>query len=483
MNYKWKALSVTTLGALLASMQGSSLLLALPQILIQLKTNFITLIWIILIYLLAITVFIPIVGRLADLLGKKTLYNLGFAIFTLGSLLCGISQSSFHGYDLLFSRLVQGIGAALLFTNSTAIVTDAFSGSKDMGLGFGINQIAVAAGFVIGPILGGLLAPISWRLIFLVNIPLGIIGTVWGIIALKDIIQENKKESFDYIGSIFLTLSLTSLLLALSLISLPNTNIFIVIILFIVFLILGIIFLLCEKKIKFPVFNFSLFKNRIFLNANITGFLNSIARGASLFILIFFLQGPYHRTPFEAGLMIIPFGISFLILAPISGFLSDKYNYKLLTSSGLLISAIGLFGFIFVTGSTSYFEIAILMSLLGIGSGIFSSPNTNAIMRNVDSSKRGEGSGVRGILSNLGQMLSVAIIFPIILGSISEKAMSEIFIYGGKSVKIIPGDLVKFINSIHMAFLILLIFTLIAMVMSITGPSRITLSGNPGINN
>lgn len=473
MSYKWKALSVTTLGALLASIQGSSLLLALPQILVELKTNFIILIWIILIYLLATTMFIPIIGKLADIIGKKFLYNLGFIIFTIGSLLSGLSQSSFHGFDLLFYRLIQGIGGALLFTNSTAIVTDAFSNTKNIGLGLGINQIATASGFIIGPILGGLLVPISWRLIFFINIPIGIIGSIWGIITLKDIVIEKKKEKFDYIGSIFLTLSIIFFLLSLSFISLPKSSSYLIILFSILFIIFFSTFLIYERNVEYPIFDFSLFKNKIFAYSNATGFLNSITRGAGLFILIFFLQGPYGKSPFETGLMIIPFGLSFLILSPISGYLSDKYSYRVLSTLGLFISAIGLLGLSTITKNTNYLDIAIYMSLLGAGSGLFSSPNTNSIMQNVKKEKRGEGSAIRVILTNLGQMLSIAIIFPIVLGGVSEKVVSQIFIYGEKNKMISQNIVNKFTQSIHLAFIILLVFGIITISISLFTSSRL----------
>jgi EmrB/QacA subfamily drug resistance transporter len=473
MSYKWKALSVTTLGALLASIQGSSLLLALPQILVDLKTNFIILIWIILIYLLATTMFIPIIGKLADIIGKKFLYNLGFIIFTIGSLLSGLSQSSFHGFDLLFYRLIQGIGGALLFTNSTAIVTDAFSNTKNIGLGLGINQIATASGFIIGPILGGLLVPISWRLIFFINIPIGIIGSIWGIITLKDIVIEKKKEKFDYIGSIFLTLSIIFFLLSLSFISLPKSSSYLIILFSILFIIFFSTFLIYERNVEYPIFDFSLFKNKIFAYSNATGFLNSITRGAGLFILIFFLQGPYGKSPFETGLMIIPFGLSFLILSPISGYLSDKYSYRVLSTLGLFISAIGLLGLSTITKNTNYLDIAIYMSLLGAGSGLFSSPNTNSIMQNVKKEKRGEGSAIRVILANLGQMLSIAIIFPIVLGGVSEKVVSQIFIYGEKNKMISQNIVNKFTQSIHLAFIILLVFGIITISISLFTSSRL----------
>ena len=183
--YEWVALSVTTLGALLAALQGSALLIALPDIMGQLHASFLTIMWILLGYLLITTATVPVVGRLADMFGRKNLYNAGFLIFTIGSLLAGLAQTQFHGIDVLVFRMIQGLGGALLLANSTAIVTDAFR-RGNVGLGLGVNQIAAAAGFVLGPVLGGLLTALSWRYVFLINVPLGIFGTLWGIKRLRE---------------------------------------------------------------------------------------------------------------------------------------------------------------------------------------------------------------------------------------------------------------------------------------------------------
>src|SRR3954447_1710677 len=183
--YEWVALSVTTLGALLASLQGSALLIALPDIMAHLQAGFLTIMWVLLGYLLITTALVPVVGRLADIFGRKTLYNAGFAVFTLGSLLAGLAQPQFHGWDLVGARVIQGVGGALLITNSTAIVTDASRGGR-VGLGLGVNQIAGAAGFLLGPVVGGLLTAIAWQWVFLFNVPLGIFGTVWGIYRLRE---------------------------------------------------------------------------------------------------------------------------------------------------------------------------------------------------------------------------------------------------------------------------------------------------------
>src|SRR5512137_2267970 len=183
--YEWTALSVTTVGALLASIQGSALLIALPDIMTQLHAGFMTIMWVILGFMLITTALVPVVGRLADMFGRKNLYNAGFAIFTLGSLLAGLSSPQYHGWDLVLSRVIQGVGGALLFTNSAAIVTDAFRKGR-IGFGLGINQIAFAAGFLVGPVVGGLLTAVNWRWIFLVNVPLGILATIWGTIRLRE---------------------------------------------------------------------------------------------------------------------------------------------------------------------------------------------------------------------------------------------------------------------------------------------------------
>src|SRR5579864_9387688 len=218
--YQWTALSVTTVGALLASIQGSALLIALPNILTELQATFLTIMWVLIGYLLITTVLTPVIGRLADIWGRKRLYNSGFLMFALGSLVAGLAQPQFHGSDLILGRVIQGIGGALLMTNSTAIVTDAFRKGQ-VGLGLGINQIAGAAGFLIGPIVGGLLTEWSWRWVFLFNVPLCIFGALWGIWRLREPVKPNNRQHIDWIGSISLSIGLGGLLLGLSMLAFP----------------------------------------------------------------------------------------------------------------------------------------------------------------------------------------------------------------------------------------------------------------------
>ena len=218
--YEWVALSVTTVGALLAAVQGSSLIIALPDVLTGLDSSFLTVMWVLLGYLLITTALVPVVGRLADMVGRKRLYVAGFAVFTLGSLLSGIAQPQFHGWDLVIYRIVQGVGGALLITNSTAIVADAFRHGQ-VGLGLGVNQVAGAAGFLLGPVVGGVLTAVSWRWVFLLNVPIGVFGTLWGLWRLREPVRLPAHQRFDWFGSLTFVAGLGSLLLALSLIAFP----------------------------------------------------------------------------------------------------------------------------------------------------------------------------------------------------------------------------------------------------------------------
>jgi EmrB/QacA subfamily drug resistance transporter len=468
--YEWVALSVTTVGALLAALQGSSLVIALPDVLTGLDSTFLTIMWVLLGYLLITTALVPVVGRLADMVGRKRLYVSGFAIFTLGSLLAGMSQPQFHGWDLVVYRVVQGVGGALLITNSTAIVADAFRHGR-VGLGLGVNQVAGAAGFLLGPVVGGLLTAISWRWVFLINVPLGIFGTVWGIARLREPVRLPSHQSFDWLGSLTFVVGLGSLLLALSLFAFPMLPMSVVYTLFVVALVGLTSFLIVELRSPQPMLDLRLFQDRLFGFAALAGGLNGMARGAVLFVLIFFLQGPYGEDPLMAGLMMTPFGAAFLLVGPLSGYLSDHYGSRLLATSGLLVSAVGLFGLSTVTAGTPYWLIAAYMAIMGGGSGLFSSPNVNALMSTVPPRQRGIASGINTMVANTGQMLSIAIAFPLVLSRIPEDVMFKVFLYGG-GMGDVPDALHAFEQGLHQAFLVSFGITLIAALASALRPAH-----------
>ncbi|MCL4535426.1 MAG: MFS transporter [Bacteroidetes bacterium] len=468
--YEWVALSVTTLGALLASMQGTALLIALPDILVKLRANFLTIMWLLLGYQLITTVLVPIIGRLADIFGRKTLYNAGFAIFTMGSLLAGLGQPQFHGVDVLIYRVIQGVGGALLFTNSTAIVTDAFRRGR-VGLGLGVNQIAVAAGFVIGPVIGGILASISWQWVFLFNVPLGIFGTFWGIWRLREPVVLPGQQRFDWLGSLVFSLGVGMLLLGLSLVAFPMWGPDVIQALF-VFGALGLIaFIIVEVRASQPMMDLRLFTGRLFALANLACLLNGISRGAVLFLLIFFLQGPYGQNPLMAGIMMAPFGIAFMAVGPLSGFLSDRHGARGLGTAGLLISAVALAGLGFITNITPYWELAVLMAVIGAGAGLFNSPNINVIMTSVRPGQRGMAAGIRIMLNNTGQMLSTAVAFPLVLATISQDVMMKVFLYGG-GMGNDPTALAAFLTGLHEAFFLSAGLSLLAAIASAFQPSH-----------
>jgi EmrB/QacA subfamily drug resistance transporter len=468
--YEWVALSVTTVGALLASIQGSALLIALPEIMTNLQTGFLTIMWVILSFMLITTAVVPVVGRLADMFGRKNLYNSGFAIFTLGSLLAGLSQPQYHGWDLVLSRVIQGLGGALLFTNSAAIVADAFRKGR-IGFGLGVNQIAFAAGFLLGPVVGGLLTAINWRWIFLINVPLGVLATIWGMIRLREPVSLPANQRFDWMGSLSFTIGLGSLLLAVSLLAFPMVGITSVYIL-LACAILGLFaFFIIEKRVSQPMLDLRLFKDKLFAYASAANSLNGLARGAVLFILIFFLQGPYGLDPLWAGIMMAPFGAAFMLVGPVSGYLSDKYGSRGLATAGLLVSAVGLLGLAAVVSTTPYWLLAMCMILMGGGSGLFASPNINAIMSSVRPEQRGIAAGTNAMLMNTGQMLSIVVAFPLVLSRIPEDVMFHIFLYGG-GMSSSPQALAAFEMGMHQAFVVSFAITMIAAVVSYRRPSN-----------
>ena len=467
--YEWIALSVTTIGALMAAIDASAVIIALPTIMADLQADFITVMWVLLSYMLILAALVPVVGRLADMLGRKNLYNLGFVIFTFGSLLCGFSQPQYHGWDLVGYRMVQGVGGALLITNSAVIVTDAFRRGR-VGFGLGVNGIAFSAGFLLGPVVGGVLTAISWRLVFLINVPIGIIGTIWGILQLREPVTLPKGQRFDWKGSMTFTLGLAALLLGVSLYAFPMTAVGVVYILFVVAAVSLALFVVAERRAPEPMLNLRLFENRSFAFASAANGLNGLARGAVLFVLTFFLQGPYGYDPLTAGIMLAPFGAAFLVVGPISGHLSDRYGARYLATAGLLVSAVGLLGLCTVVSTTPYWILAVYMALMGGGSGLFASPNMNAIMSAVKPSERGIASGIRSMLMNTGQMLAIAIAFPLVLSQIPEVALFHVFLYGG-GLGGTPQVLAAFELGMHEAFLVSAVFTVFAAIISFSRPS------------
>jgi len=465
-NYKWTALSCTTIGALLSVMSGSTLIVALPEIMKELKADMGTVTWILMGYMLVLTILVPSIGRIADMFGRKKLYVSGFALFTAASLLCAWSNT---GMQLLVYRLIQGVGGALMVANSTAIVADAFP-KNELGKALGINSMFISIGSVIGPILGGLLVSIGWRNIFYLNLPIGIIGTLWAAFKLKETYSCDEKQKFDCLGTLTFTVSMLSLLIALTIGSFAGWANVKVAVLFAVAAVTMAAFVNIEVKVEQPMLDMRLIKTKVLAFAYASNFFNGIARGAVTFLMIFYLQGIKGVDPITAGIFLTPFAVSMFIVSPISGYLSDKYGSRGLSSAGLLISAAGLLGMMNINAKTPIFELMVWMFIMGIGSGLFFSPNTNSIMGAVPENKRGIAAGVRTMLANAGNVLSIALSMAIIGSSVSPEAMQGLFL--GTQVGAQGIAVGSFIGGLRLAFTISFGFSILAAALSyMRGPA------------
>lgn len=473
--YKWIALSCTTLGALFSVLSGSTLIIVLPDIMKELHAGMDVIMWTVMIYMLVLTILVPAIGRIADIIGRKKLYVSGFIVFTVGSLLCGFAMS---GWQLILFRFVQSIGGALLVANSTPIVTDAFP-KNELGKALGINGMIISVASVIGPILGGAMVSIGWRSIFFINIPIGIIGTVWAGFQLKELDVLPEKQTFDWKGTSTFTIGMTSLLMALTLGSFTGWFKIPVLVMFVLAAIFMIAFIVTENRVQQPMLDLTLFKNRILAFAYTSNLLNGIARGAITFLLVFYFQGIKSFDPVLAGVMLAPFALSMMIMAPASGWLSDRIGSRMLSSLGLLISAVGLLGMVRISARTSILELSVWMFISGLGSGMFFSPNTSAIMGAVPVERRGIAAGVRTMMNNAGSVISIALAMAIISSSITPEALQGLFAgtqVGSKGIAI--G---QFIGGLRTAFLISFIISLIAALISYLRGAEPNWNQNAGI--
>jgi EmrB/QacA subfamily drug resistance transporter len=404
LEYRWVVLTVTTVGIFMATLDSSILVVGLPQVILALHTNLVVGVWFITIYRLMITVLLVAIGRIADIHGRVRLYNWGFAIFAAGSLLSGLS---FTDAELLAFRLLQGIGAALLFVNSVAIVTDAFAGNE-LGKGIGINQVAINAGTITGYTLSGILIQLfTWRSIFLVNVPIGIFGTYWSRKRLKELSRPAHGERFDLAGAVTFSSSITLLLLGLTIGSITDP---LSLGMISASLLLIALFVLFERRAKFPVLDLSLFKIRLFTAGNIANLLSGLAFAGLAFIMTLYFQLIRGYDPLHAGIFLIPLDATLILIGPISGTLSDRWGARGLSTLGLVIASVGFFYLSSFTTTTAYPLVAIGLVLVGFGIGLFRSPNASSVMGSVPSAERGIASGVRSTMINTSIVASIPLV-------------------------------------------------------------------------
>jgi MFS family permease len=434
-NYKWMVLSNTTLAVLLATLDASITLIAMPDIFRGIKLdplvpgNSFYLLWMVLGYLVVSSVLIVSLGRLGDMYGRVRLYNLGFVIYTVASLLLTIDWMTGRAgatYLIVF-RIVQGIGGAFLLANSAAILTDAFPANQ-RGMALGINNIVGVSGLFIGLILGGLLAPISWRMVFLISVPVGLFGTVWAYMKLQEL-STPRRSRVDWPGNVTFALGLILIMISITYGIRPYGHHATgwtsprVLILLGAGLASLIAFALVERRAKDPMFNLSLLRIRAFSFGTLSTFLSAIARGGLMFMLIIWLQGiwlPLHgydftETPLWAGIYMLPLTIGMLISGPTSGYLSDRFGARPFATGGMLATALGFVMMALLPINFSYLVFAAVLFWMGISMGLFASPNRAAVMNSLPRGDRGAGGGMNQTFQNSAQVLSVGVFFSLMI--------------------------------------------------------------------
>ena len=447
-NYKWIALSNTTLGVLMATINSSIILIAMPAIFTGIginplapgETNY--LLWLLLGYMVVTATLLVTFGRISDIFGRVKLYNLGFAVFTLGSILLFLTpgQGNTAALEMIIFRLIQCVGAGFLFANSTAILIDAFP-AHQRGMAMGINQVAAIVGSLAGLILGGILATINWRMVFLISVPIGIFGTIWAFLKLRETATIRGGQRIDWPGNVTFALGLTILLLGITYGIEPYGdspmgwgNPFVIAAILAGILLLAV-FVIIELRSDHPMFRLELFRIRMFSFGNLSVFLSALAQGGLQFMIVIWLQGiwlPLHgysfeETPLWAGIYMIPLMVGFIVMGPISGLLSDRFGSRFFATLGMMLTAIGFLGLTVLPANFSYPVFAPLLLLLGLGLGMFAAPNTTAIMNSVPPEHRGVASGMRATFQNAASLLSIGVFFSIVTAGLAAALPSSLF--------------------------------------------------------
>ncbi len=438
--YRWIALSNTTLGVLMATLDSSITLIALPDIFrgIHLDPlapgNSFYLLWMILGFLVTTSVLVVSLGRLGDMFGRVRMYNLGFVIYTVGSLLLTIDwmQGRAGATWLILMRIVQGVGSAFLVANASAILTDAFPRSQ-RGMALGINQVAGIGGSFIGLVLGGILAPINWRLIFLISVPIGIFGTIWAYAKLEDR-GIRRPSKVDWLGNFTFAIGLILIMVGVTYGIEPykaastgwrSPGVILALSMGVISL---IAFLIVESKVENPMFRIPLFRIRAFAFGTISTFLVSVSRGGLMFMLIIWLQGiwlPLHgfafsATPLWAGIYMLPLTLGFLIGGPTSGYLSDRFGQRIFATVGPIGTAVAFVLFLHMQVLFAYSTFFIVLLLSGLSQGVFASPNRAAVMNSLPPSARGVGGAMNSTFQNSAQVFSIGIFFSLMIAGLSR---------------------------------------------------------------
>ncbi|HET6900528.1 MAG TPA: MFS transporter [Vicinamibacteria bacterium] len=582
-HYKWWALSCTSLGMLLATINSGTLIIALPDLERALHTSILSLVWVILAYMISSTVLVLFAGRLSDLFGRKTAYVLGFVLFALASLGAGFAGG---GTELIVWRVLQGIGGAFLFANSAALVTDAFP-KEQLGLAMGTNTMVAAVGLVIGPVLGGALVAISWHWVFWFNVPFALLGSLWAALILRELAKPDRVRGYDVPGVVVFVLGLTGLVFGLSrgglngwtdpwtiggivvgIVLLPvfvlierhhrapmldltifenrlfaaatgaafinGLSRFALLFVFVFYfqgvkgqdpitagielapmaigmliaspiagvvtfvvgltgltyglsraglsgwgdpltvagIVLGVVllplFIVVERRVREPMLDLSIFENRLFAAATGAAFINGLSRFALLFLFVFYFQGVKGHDPIRAGIELAPMAIGMLIASPLAGWWADKRGSRALAAWGMFVGAAALAGMTTLGVETPYVWSALWLFVVGVGSGMFNSPNTAAMMGTVPVHRRGIAAGARTMLQNTGAVISIAFVLAVVTSSVDKDTLFKIF--SGVTTGLDDATLEPFISNMHEALWILAATSVVGGFVSLLRP-------------
>ncbi len=531
-SYKWVVLSNTTIAMLMAAIDTSIVIISLPYILrsvlrhtaggtsapgsaayaIASADSFVYVIWSLMGYMLITATLLIFFGRLADLKGRVKIYNAGFAVFTVGSLLAGFSGIIIpntmvtEGLQLVLFRLVQAVGAAMLWSNSAALLTDAFPANQ-RGLALGTNMVSGVGGSILGLVLGGVITSVaSWRFIFFINVPIGVFATAWAYLRLREISAPSRSETLDTAGALMFSASIASLLLGSTFYTLggmtagasASSGVFYttfhpyLLISYVAFALspaLMAVFVVNEIYFaKHPLVKFSLFRSRAFSTGVLASSLLAVGRGGIMFLMVFYFEGVKGLSAFNAGLQLVPMSLGFLLVGPISGILSDRVGYRGFTTAGVLLSALVLVFLSVLPQNAPAYEVSGVLALAGIGGGLFGSPNIASIMGSMRANERGVGAATNSTMLNVSSMIALTIAFVFIGTTVNVSNFITLFI---GTLKNLPVSVVSsagyqaewhpFMVSFHSIFAIFSIVVIAALLPSLLRPKSTSAGGTSEI--
>ncbi|MGH2964036.1 MAG: MFS transporter [Solirubrobacterales bacterium] len=473
-HYKWWALSCTSLGMLLATINSGTLIIALPDLERALGTTLLQLVWVILAYMIASTVLVLTAGRLSDLFGRKRAYVAGFVVFAIASLGAGFAAD---GTQLILWRIVQGVGGAFLFANAAALVTDAFP-REQLGLAMGTNTMVAAIGLVLGPVLGGVLVSVSWHWVFWFNVPLGLAGALWGSLVLRELATRDAIRGLDITGTALFVVGLTGLVLGISKGGISGWNDPVVIGGLIAGAVFLPAFLFVESRSRSPMLDLTIFQNRMFSAAAAAAFINGLSRFALLFVFVLYFQGVKGDDPITAGVKLTPMAIGMLVASPLAGVWADRHGSRALAALGMVVSAAALAMMTTLEPQSPYWQSTLWLLLVGVGSGMFNSPNTAAMMGAVPEHRRGIAAGARTMLQNTGAVISIAFVLAVITAAVPRDVLLKIF--SGLAQGLSDAKLAPFIHNMHTALWVLAATSLIGAGVSLLRPRHAAASEQAG---